>query len=150
MLFDLASIELYNKLICSTSSRSFQFIILSESSTLNVKVLASGAAIGIGVIITLGIFVVARLQPASMKFNSETWKTCTDHSLRYRMSTDFLQTHKVVGMTKEQLEELLGHSDGESNEKISWDLGQYLGADDSAIDFKLKDGKVTDVDVWGH
>ena len=53
-------------------------------------------------------------------------------------------------MTKEQLEELLGQSDGESNEKISWDLGQYLGADDSAIDFKLKDGKVTDVDVWGH
>lgn len=66
------------------------------------------------------------------------------------MHGDFLKRYAVVGMTKERLIELLGRPDGQSDSGLSWDLGTYFGADDSAIDFKLKDGKVISFEVWGH
>jgi hypothetical protein len=89
------------------------------------------------------------LLPAPKIFDSKAWQTCTDHSERYAMHADFLRRYKVVGMTKEQLIALLGKPDGVSDSELSWDLGCYFGADDSDIDFKMKDGKVTSVDVWG-
>lgn len=89
------------------------------------------------------------LLPRQRPFDPQLWRTCERHSDRYAMHWDLLKRYKVIGMKKQQLIELLGKPDGESETELSWDLGQYFGADDSAIDFKLKDGKVVDVTVWG-
>lgn len=83
--------------------------------------------------------------------DSEEWKRCTDHSIRYAMHKDLLSRHFVVGMTEARLTALLGKPDGRKlDEELSWDMGQAGGMDDNAIDFRLKEGKVVSFEVWGH
>lgn len=104
---------------------------------------------GIAIFLVLIVVLVIVQQPIPLPFNSEQWKNCQQHSERYQMHTDFLRHHHVVGMSRDELVELLGKPDTDSAKELSWDFGQYFGADDSAIDFKLKDGKVVSYNVWG-
>lgn len=104
----------------------------------------------IGILVLVGGAGFFALQPLPRQFDSKIWQTCSNHNIRYAMQGDLLKRHSVIGMSRDQLIELLGKPDGESKTELSWDLGQHLGADDSAIDFKMVDGKVKSVDTWGH
>lgn len=63
------------------------------------------------------------------------------------MHQDFLRHYNVIGMTKEQLIELLGPSNSNESGLISWVMGQIGGHDDNSLNFHLKDGKVVSVEV---
>ena len=104
----------------------------------------------IAIVVVLGGSGFFALQPFPRPFDSKIWQTSSDHSVRYAMKTDLLKQHSVIGMTREQLINLLGKPDGASQTELSWDLGHHFGADDSAIDFKIVDGKVNSVDTWEH
>ncbi|MBX9568478.1 MAG: hypothetical protein K2X77_06255 [Candidatus Obscuribacterales bacterium] len=108
---------------------------------------ACGAAL---LLLFLVVFLPAML-PWPRAFDSNEWKSCTDHSIRYAMHKDFLSRHSVIGMTEASLIALLGKPDGRKpDEELSWDMGQAGGMDDNAIDFRLKEGKVVSFEVWGH
>lgn len=66
--------------------------------------------------------------PWPRAFDSNEWKSCTDHSIRYAMHKDFLSRHSVIGMTEASLIALLGKPDGRKpDEELSWDMGQAGG-----------------------
>jgi hypothetical protein len=118
-----------------------------------MKLTKKQIAITVGAfVISAGAFLAWCAQPFSRPFDSHLWATCTDHSVRLAMVGDLEKRYKLVGMTKEQIYQLLGKPPG-SDDKwgATWDMGTRPGLDDCtfSIDFDSngKVVKVTDSEV---
>ena len=106
-------------------------------------------AIGVLVVAVCAVVIFLILPPFPKHFDPKTWRTCESPSERYAMHQDFLNHHKVIGMTKEQLIDLLGPPNGDEKGVLTWNLGVAAGADDNYLEFQLRDGKVVSFRVWG-
>lgn len=83
-------------------------------------------------------------------FNAQQWKSAnenTDRGIRQKMTTDLLKQHRLIGLTEEQVVELLGPL-----EKGAWALGEdesgyLLNQNDPGgemwLKLKIKNGVVT-------
>lgn len=61
------------------------------------------------------------------------------------MYQDFLRNNQVIGMTLQNLVELLGPSNRNSLELASWDMEDRSNV--NSLDFHIKDGKVDAFDL---
>jgi hypothetical protein len=93
--------------------------------------------------------IIPNIPPFPKPFNPQVWRKCLNPSERYAMHQDFLNHHNVIGMTKEQLIDLLGPPNGDEKGALTWNLGVAAGADDNYLEFQLRDGKVVSFRVWG-
>ena len=89
-----------------------------------------------------GIAYIFPCQPPDENFEATCWRTCENHSSRYAMHRDLLHSVHIIGMTKEQLLELLGPPDTADANRMSWNMGQTAENNDNWLDMCLKDGKV--------
>jgi hypothetical protein len=89
------------------------------------------------------------------EFNQEQWKTWVETesamSLRWNMVHDLTSEYELVGMTRQEIINLLGPPDNE-NQKFhtsSYYLGMAgFGIDTGSLIIKFKDGKVIKYEIW--
>jgi len=95
-----------------------------------------GGTIGIAIVLVLIAFgsyaVYVKLkEPRPIKFDSLQWKNVPQNSsvdTRYRMHKDLIAKYKLIGMTREEIIELLGPSSDLTSFK-EWDFNYILGPD---------------------
>ncbi|MGV3530341.1 MAG: hypothetical protein ACO1OO_15675 [Flavisolibacter sp.] len=89
------------------------------------------------------------------KFNSNLWKTANlnlekNWSLRWDMMNDLRNKHKLVGMSKKEIVNLLGMPDGQINNEFIYYLGYSktgINTGSFWINFN-EDEVVTDIKGW--
>lgn len=88
-------------------------------------------------------------EPSPIQFDTAQWKAAYagNSNTRYRMRNDLLQQHKLIGMTKTELYELLGTPTNEQagGLSVSYLLGPdpaAWGIDDVRLSFDFADGRV--------
>ena len=89
------------------------------------------------------------------KFNSELWKTANlnsekNWSLRWDMTNDLRNSHKLVGMTKKEIIELLGDPGDTSSSEFRYYLGySKTGINTGSMVIKFNNKNiVTEINVW--
>lgn len=86
------------------------------------------------------------LPPGSTTFDSVSWKAASNENSHKRigMLKDLTSKHKLIGITKTELLNLLGEpSGGEIKEGVNtYDMGRTAGHDDNFFYVYLKDGIV--------
>jgi hypothetical protein len=94
------------------------------------------------------LFLAFYLYYPHRDFNKADWAT-----KRYELVEDLVASHKLVGLTEEQVGELLGAPDRESTSAATWEY--YLGMtpklipiDGDALSLQFSNGKV--VRYWIH
>ncbi len=105
-------------------------------------------------ILILSAFLL-RGKIAHEKFNSELWKTANLYSeenmtLRWDMMNDLRNKHKLVGMTKKDIIELLGDPGDADNSEFRYYLGYSktsINTGTLIITFNNKN-IVTEIRVW--
>ncbi len=99
-----------------------------------------------GLVLILGAALAMIMPPVSRQFDSHTWVTCTNHSLRIAMVRDLQKKYKLIGMTRQQLFEILGNPDGSNSApSATWDMGTTVGTDDNYFIVYFDGDKVTKV-----
>ena len=68
------------------------------------------------------------------------------------MLRDLLYRIQVLGMTKQQVLEVLGPADTEDEKRMSWSLGQTPLNNDNWLDLQIRNGRVENFDVnrWAN
>ena len=128
---------------------------MNKKNVLKWIVALIGGAIGIAILLVLIAFgsyaVYVKLsEPRPIKFDSLQWKNVPQNSIedtRYRMHKDLIAKYKLIGMTREEIIELLGPSSDLTSFK-EWDFNYILGPEPGiAIDLvwlviKLQNNRV--------
>lgn len=88
-----------------------------------------------------------------IEFDSEQWKNWeeseTDLSLRWNMVHNLRKEHELVGMTINEINELLGKPDRENKNFISYHLGMSgHGIDTGTLYLEMKNGIIIEVKLW--
>lgn len=106
------------------------------------------------VILILSAFLL-RGKITHEKFDSELWKTANlnseeNVSLRWDMMNDLRNKHKLVGMTKKEIIELLGDAGDTTSSEFSFYLGySKTGINTGTLLITFNDKNiVTDIKVW--
>lgn len=87
-------------------------------------------------------------------FDSQKWKNATLYGTddtRYRMYEDLIARYKLVGMTKDEIIELLGPESDPAYFK-EWDLRYWMGPEPYGIDsvwlvMRIRDGRVVEYKI---
>ena len=89
------------------------------------------------------------------KFDSHVWKTANlnkeeNWSLRWDMMNDLRNRHKLVGMTKKEIIDLLGKPDGSTKSEFRYYLGySKTGINTGTLTISFDEKEiVTVIDVW--
>jgi hypothetical protein len=92
-----------------------------------------------------------KAMPTQIQFESQQWKNVPlygTNNLRYRMHKDLIARYKLIGMTKEEIIDLLGPQSDPAYFK-EWDLRYWMGPepgpygiDSIWIVLKIKDNKI--------
>lgn len=90
---------------------------------------------------------------SELAFDSAVWKKGEPNKVRFRMYHDLMNTHKLVGMRRTEVEKLLGEPENYGNTFPKGDYVYFLGMKKTLIfdDFgylmhvKFQDGVVTEV-----
>ena len=86
-------------------------------------------------------------------FNSEEWKNWVEteetQSLRWDMRKDLIKKHKLVGLTIDEVVELLGQPERKNNEELRYFLGMARSyIDTGSLILVIKNGQVTSYRIW--
>ena len=86
-------------------------------------------------------------------FDSESWITWVesenDFNLRWNMVHNLTKKYELVGMSVEEVKELLGEPSHVGKDYISYYLGMSgHGIDTGSLSLTIKDGIVTDYKIW--
>lgn len=81
---------------------------------------------------------------AKWKFTSEKWKTTNDSKI-YHMVDNLEKTYKLKGMTKKEIEELLGTPSMEYSYSIEYRTKDDMISGWKVLAFQFEDGKVVKV-----
>ncbi|RJE74154.1 hypothetical protein BGP76_13250 [Reichenbachiella sp. MSK19-1] len=87
------------------------------------------------------------------EFNSELWKNWEDTeasaSLRWDMTHSLTTNFELIGMSSEQVIELLGQPSGRSNSELRYYLGMSRHwIDTGSLVLELEEGKVVNYRIW--
>lgn len=100
-------------------------------------------------LLILGIFIDRFIYPFPRAFDSQLWTTCKDHSTRLSMVDDLQKKYKLIGMTRQQIFQLLGEpSNPKDRTGAIWDMGRTSGLDDCtfSVDFDKNERVVSVAD----
>jgi hypothetical protein len=151
------SIEVYVILLIIGSSTFFFWrwlfkkLILNDKKTRIIATWITTIAVApiIYFLIVL-IFVFSSLYYPSHDFNKQKW--ISDTEKRYELSEDIIESKILIGKTKSQVEEMLGKSDGWTEEDIwCYYLGykpSLFGIDPDYLKIEFKNNKVVKVSQY--
>jgi len=85
-----------------------------------------------GSVVTTYLYVseAAKERQSRIAFSSETWKRQEPYDVRIHMVDDLFQTQHLEGMSQDEIESLLGKSDGDpsfGSRFPKWQMHYYLG-----------------------
>jgi hypothetical protein len=99
------------------------------------------------ILIAFGIFIVWAIQPFPRSFDSQLWISSKDPNIRLAMVDDLRKSYKLIGMTRQQIYQLLGKPPGSETASCAvWDMGTKPGLDDCTFTVNFDgNGKVISV-----
>lgn len=105
------------------------------------------------IVILSGFFLRGKI--VHEKFNSDVWKTANlnleeNWSLRWDMMNDLRRRHKLVGMSKREIIDLLGKPETATNSEFIYYLGlSKTGINTGSLTITFNDSDiVTNIKVW--
>lgn len=97
------------------------------------------------------IFILFSFPQAPRPFDQAVWKDAQRRAERFGMQQDLTRKHKLAGMTREQVVELLGEPENQSEDSLSWDMGRQAGArQHKYLELKMKNGVVENYSIVQH
>jgi|SRR5690625_29563 len=105
----------------------------------------------VGIIFLIGFLLKGNI--SHEKFDSDRWKNWTESetewSLRWDMMNSLRNDYKLKGMTKNEILELLGEPELNTNTEFRYYLGySKRGINTGALTIKFENNKVVDYSVW--